>query len=149
MIEHPKGAIRSKESINVLPPKKLVYSKSLKLKQSITTSEAIKASPSSNTQENQIDFIHEPKPKQPLVSMIGNNNQGIIKNKIILITKSGDDNICQKKTLGTYNKSAEVNESMMPLRKVSDLIKNLNSEKNNASVVPSWKDLALKKKSVW
>ncbi len=56
-------------------------------------------------------------------------------NKIILETKSRN------------NKENEEGAEITPPKKVSDLIKNLNSQ--TSSIVPPWKDLAMKKKNAW
>lgn len=62
-------------------------------------------------------------------------------NKVILAIKN--------KNQSTVLDSISIEDSQqIPLKKVSDLIKNLNSQQNPL-VVPVWKDLAMKKKNAW
>ena len=59
-------------------------------------------------------------------------------NKVILVTKNEN----------TRDAKVNSDEKIIPLKKVSDLIKDLNGG-NKASTTPAWKDNMLKKKNSW
>lgn len=81
-----------------------------------------------NTHVNHIDKICDLKPRvipsQPCT------------NKVILVTKNEN----------TQDIKVNSSDNIIPLKKVSDLIKDLNGASNRASSAPAWKDVMLKKK---
>jgi hypothetical protein len=108
------------------PSKRLFHSKSLKVMQTNLKTKPV------NTEENQIDYIHDSKPKQSVI-ITG-------KKKVILEDK--------KENIQNPIKSFQIAaENPWPLKSVSDLIKNLNGEKKFESE-PAWKDIVLRKKNI-
>jgi len=108
------------------PSKRLFHSKSLKVMQTNLKTKPV------NTEENQIDYIHDSKPKQSVI-ITGQK-------KVILEDK--------KENIQNPIKSFQIEaENPWPLKSVSDLIKNLNGEKRFESE-PAWKDIVLRKKNI-
>lgn len=121
-------SLANNESDSYLP-KKLAYSKSLKVDQSVTTNNVT----TSNSRESQIDIVHDYRPRNSVPCRVKSN-------KIILVPKI---DVIQNNV-----KPINEIEQPEPIKKVADLIKNLNGEKNSPTI-PIWKDLALKKKNAW
>lgn len=103
-----------------LQSKKLAYSKSLKIVQ----------------KQNNVEISNE---RMLLNKLDFPYNRA---NKVILAAKSGNG------LSVASSSSTSTEENSLPMKKVSDLIKNLNSQQN-PPVMPVWKDLAIKKKNAW